>query len=202
MQDTLNRYQAALKRGFDLFGATVGLMLVWWVILLAWLAATIDTRHNGFFIQRRVGQHGRLFHVVKIRTMRVLPGLDTTVTRSGDARITRIGAVLRRLKIDELPQLWNVLVGDMSFVGPRPDVPGFADRLEGDDRMVLSIRPGITGPATLKYRDEEALLAGVDDPERYNREVIWPDKVRINREYIQHWRLRDDLKYIWQTVVG
>lgn len=194
--------QAALKRGFDLSGAVLGLLLTWWLICLAWLAATIDTRRNGFFLQARVGRHGRPFRVVKIRTMREVPGLDTTVTRSGDARITRLGAFFRRLKIDELPQLWNVLVGDMSFVGPRPDVPGFADRLEGEDRVVLSIRPGITGPATLKYRDEEALLAGVEDPERYNREVIWPDKVRINREYIRNWRLRDDIKYIWRTVVG
>lgn len=193
--------QAALKRGFDLFGAAVGLVLTWWLILLAWTAATIDTRRNGFFVQERVGRHGRPFWVVKIRTMREVPGLDTTVTRSGDTRITRVGAFFRRLKIDELPQLWNVLVGDMSFVGPRPDVPGFADRLEGEDRVMLSVRPGITGPATLKYRDEEALLAGVDDPERYNREVIWPNKVRINREYIRDWRLRDDLKYIWRTVV-
>ncbi len=198
----LNAGQAALKRGFDLSGAAVGLALTWWLILLAWAAATIDTRRNGFFVQERVGRHGRPFRVVKIRTMQEVLGLDTTVTRSGDARITRLGAFFRRFKVDELPQLWNVLVGDMSFVGPRPDVPGFADRLEGEDRVMLSIRPGITGPATLKYRDEESLLAGVDDPERYNREVIWPDKVRINRDYIRDWRLRDDLKYIWWTVLG
>jgi len=194
--------QVVQKRSFDVLLSFVGLATVWWVILLAWAAATIDTRRNGFFIQERVGQNGRPFRVVKIRTMRVVPGLDSTVTRSGDARITRLGAFFRRFKIDELPQLWNVLVGDMSFVGPRPDVPGFADRLEGEDRVVLAIRPGITGPATLKYRNEEALLAEADDPERYNREVIWPDKVRINREYIRNWRLRDDLTYIWRTVVG
>ena len=198
----LSSSQAVMKRGFDVLGAGVGLALAWWVILLAWAAATIDTRRNGFFIQERVGRTGRPFRVVKIRTMRVVPGLDSTVTRSGDARITRLGAFFRRFKIDELPQLWNVLVGDMSFVGPRPDVPGFADRLEGEDRVVLAIRPGITGPATLKYRNEEELLAEADDPERYNREVIWPDKVRINREYIRNWRLRDDLTYIWRTVVG
>ena len=194
--------QVVQKRSFDVLLSFVGLATVWWVILLAWAAATIDTRRNGFFIQERVGQNGRPFRVVKIRTMRVVPGLDSTVTRSGDARITRLGAFFRRFKIDELPQLWNVLVGDMSFVGPRPDVPGFADRLEGEDRVVLAIRPGITGPATLKYRNEEELLAEADDPERYNREVIWPDKVRINREYIRNWRLRDDLTYIWRTVVG
>jgi lipopolysaccharide/colanic/teichoic acid biosynthesis glycosyltransferase len=200
--ESLRGREVLIKRTFDLVGAFAGLMLTWWIIVLAWVAASIDTRRNGFFVQQRVGRHSRLFKVIKIRTMREVAGLDTTVTRSGDARITGLGAMLRRLKIDELPQLWNVLVGDMSFVGPRPDVPGFADTLTGEDRVVLSVRPGITGPATLKYRDEEALLASVDDPERYNREIIWPDKVCINRKYIRDWRFSDDLKYIWQTVAG
>ena len=128
--------------------------------------------------------------------------LDTTVTRSGDPRITPLGRLLRKAKIDELPQLWNVLWGDMSFVGPRPDVPGFADSLVGEERQLLSIRPGITGPATLKYRNEEELLAAAEDPEVYNREVIWPDKVSINLEYIRDWRLSKDLQYIWKTVMG
>ena len=114
--------------------------------------------------------------------MRAVEGVDTTVTTTHDVRITRSGAWLRRLKIDELPQLVNVMRGEMSLVGPRPDVPGFADRLEGPDRVVLTVRPGITGPAALAYRHEEEILAGVADPERYNREVIWPDKVRINRD--------------------
>uniref|UniRef100_UPI0025BFCAE4 sugar transferase n=1 Tax=Aquisalimonas sp. TaxID=1872621 RepID=UPI0025BFCAE4 len=103
--------------------------------------------------------------------------------------------------LDELPQLINVLKGDMSFVGPRPDVPAFADTLAGEDRIILSVRPGITGPATLKYRDEETLLAEADDPEAYNSEVIYPDKVRINREYV-HWSFWRDLLDIWRTVVG
>ncbi|MCG5516397.1 MULTISPECIES: sugar transferase [unclassified Ectothiorhodospira] len=198
----LSPTQAALKRGFDVLGAALGLALTFWLIALAWLAATLDTRANGFFTQQRVGRDGRLFRVIKLRTMRVDPSLSTTVTTAGDARITRLGRVLRRLKLDELPQLINVLLGHMSFVGPRPDVPGFADALVGDDRLVLSVRPGITGPATLKYRDEETLLAGVDDPERYNREVIFPDKVRLNREYVQQWSFFKDLQYIWQTVMG
>ncbi|MFO7807795.1 sugar transferase, partial [Guyparkeria sp.] len=192
--------QAALKRGFDVFGAAVGLALTFWLIALAWLAATVDTRANGFFTQQRVGRDGRVFRVIKIRTMRVGTGLDTTVTTGHDPRITPLGRFFRRAKIDELPQLINVLLGQMSFVGPRPDVPGYADALEGEDRVILTVRPGITGPATLKYRDEETLLAGVDDPERYNREVIFPDKVRINREYVQQWSLRKDLGYIWRTV--
>ena len=124
----------------------------------------------------------------------------TTVTTSYDARITGIGAILRRLKLDELPQLINVLTGTMSFVGPRPDVPGYADRLDGDDRVVLSVRPGITGPATLHFRNEEELLAGQEDPEWYNREVIYPAKVRMNRHYIENYSLREDLRLIWRTV--
>lgn len=196
----LSLRQAALKRTFDLAGATLGLSLTFWLIALAWLAATLDTRANGFFTQPRVGRNGRLFHVVKIRTMRPTDGLDSTVTTGHDPRITPLGRFFRRTKIDELPQLWNVLLGQMSFVGPRPDVPGYADALEGADRLVLSVRPGITGPATLKYRDEESLLAGVDDPEAYNCEVIYPDKVRLNREYVQNWSLWQDLRCIWRTV--
>ena len=177
-------------------------MILWWLILLGFLIATIDTRQNGFFTQNRVGRGGRTFKVVKIRTMRKVQGLDTTVTTSMDARITKWGRILRRLKIDELPQLMNVLLGNMSLVGPRPDVPGYADKLTGDDRVILSIRPGITGPATLKYRDEEEILASVEDPEAYNREVIFPDKVRINREYIKNYTLLSDIRYIIRTVVG
>lgn len=189
-----------LKRLFDFFLALFGLLATWWLIILAWLAASIDTRSNGFFIQTRVGKGGKLFKVIKIKTMRPTKQPGTTVTKRGDPRITRLGAFFRRTKIDELPQLWNVLIGQMSFVGPRPDVPGFADKLTGDEREVLKLRPGITGPATLKYRDEEELLAAQSDPEKYNKEVIFPDKVRINLDYMRNWSLRKDISYIWQTV--
>lgn len=198
----LSAVQAMQKRTFDFVLAAIGLLLSWWLILIAWLAASVDTRGNGFFTQPRVGKDGKVFTVVKIKTMRPSRELTTTVTQSGDPRITPLGRFFRKTKIDELPQLWNVLLGDMSFVGPRPDVPGFADKLEGDERLLLSIRPGITGPATLKYRNEEELLAAQDDPEAYNRDVIYPDKVDVNLEYIRHWRVMDDVKYIWQTVVG
>lgn len=198
----LSPLQAFLKRLFDFSIAFLGLLAVWWVILLAWLAASFDTRSNGFFVQIRVGQHGRLFRVVKIKTMRPDTVTTTTVTCSGDPRITTLGGIFRKTKIDELPQLWNVLKGEMSFVGPRPDVPGFADKLEGEERAVLSLRPGITGPATLKYRNEEEILASQADPEKYNREVIWPDKVQENLAYIRNWSLRGDLKYILRTVIG
>lgn len=198
----LSPAQAMLKRGFDLLLAFVGLLPGFWLITLGWLVATIDTRQNGFFIQQRVGRNGRLFNVIKIRTMRNVAGVETTVTTGADPRITRVGRILRKTKIDELPQLVNVLKGDMSFVGPRPDVPGFADRLADEDKVVLSIRPGITGPATLKYRDEETTLARQADPEAYNRYVIFPDKVRINREYIENWSLAGDIRYLWQTIAG
>lgn len=199
---SLSLYQAFLKRSFDFFLALLGIILVWWLIIFSWAAASWDTRSNGFFVQQRVGKDGRLFRVVKIKTMRPSRELNTTVTRSGDPRITPMGRFFRKTKIDELPQLWNVLLGDMSFVGPRPDVPGFADSLVGKERRLLSVRPGITGPATLKYRNEEELLAEADDPEAYNRDVIWPDKVRVNLEYICDWSLGKDLYYIWKTVVG
>jgi len=198
----LSPKQAATKRAFDLTGALLGLALTWWVILLAWIAATVDTRQNGFFTQLRVGRQGRLFKMIKIRTMRHIEGMDTTVTTGNDPRITSLGRFLRRTKIDELPQLINVLRGDMSFVGPRPDVPGFADKLTGEDRLVLAVRPGITGPATLKYRNEETILADQEDPEAYNRNVLFPDKVRINRKYVENWCLRNDLRYLWRTMTG
>lgn len=199
-QLSLSLKQSSSKRSFDFVMALFGLLMTWWLILLAWLAASIDTRSNGFFVQKRVGRNGKIFRVVKIKTMRPMATLDTTVTRRGDPRITPLGAFFRRTKIDELPQLWNVLLGDMSFVGPRPDVPGYADVLRGEERAMLSIRPGITGPATLKYRNEEEILAAQSDPEAYNREVIWPDKVKVNLDYIRHWSLVRDIRYILDTV--
>ena len=192
-----------MKRLFDITAAAFGLLALSWLIALSWLLASIDTGANGFFTQKRVGRHGRLFSVVKIRTMRLDINHQTNVTRANDPRITRLGAFFRRTKIDELPQLWNVLIGDMSFVGPRPDVPGYADRLQGKERdLLLSVRPGITGPATLAYRNEEQLLAEQSDPQRYNDEVIFPNKVRMNLDYIQGWRFSDDIRYILKTIFG
>ena len=191
-----------IKRGFDMVVAAVGLLLLWPVIVAGWVAASLETRSNGFFLQERIGKDGKRFKVIKLKTMKPSSSIDTTVTTAQDRRITKSGRFLRRTKIDELPQLWNVLVGDMSLVGPRPDVPGFADRLEGEDRIVLSVRPGITGPATLKYRDEEEILAKQKEPERYNREVIWPDKVRINKAYVQNWSFAKDLHYILETFLS
>lgn len=191
-----------LKRLFDIFFSFVGLLLLFPIIIVAWVMASFDTCSNGFFIQKRIGLHGRPFSLLKIKTMRCIDGVETTITSSKDVRITKSGAFLRRSKIDELPQLWNVLIGQMSFVGPRPDVPGYADKLIGKDLIVLSMRPGITGPASLKYRNEEEILSNQDNPEKYNDEVIWPDKVRINRKYIVDYSFKKDLSYIWETIIG
>jgi lipopolysaccharide/colanic/teichoic acid biosynthesis glycosyltransferase len=189
-----------LKRGFDIVVSLVGLTVLFPVILAAWVAASLSTGKSGFFLQRRVGRNGRLFSVIKLRSMRDVSDRQTTVTAQDDPRITRVGAILRRTKLDELPQLINVLLGQMSFVGPRPDVPGFADALTGDDRIILSLRPGITGPATLAFRDEESQLAAQSDPERFNREVIWPKKVLLNRAYIANYSLLGDIRYLWRTL--
>lgn len=153
------------------------------------------------FKQKRVGQYGKLFTMYKFRSMTVHHS-GSSVSVKGESRITPFGAKLRKYKLDELPELWNVLIGDMSFVGPRPDVPGYADALTGDDREVLKLRPGITGPASLKYRNEEELLAQQDDPIQYNNEVIFPDKVRINRYYLHHYSSIKDIQMIICTVLG
>lgn len=194
-----DKYQ---KRVFDIILSIVGICLTWWIILLAWIIASIETKSNGLFMQERIGKWGKPFLVFKIKTMKLIEGLESTVTTSKDSRITKSGAFFRKTKIDELPQLFNVLLGSMSFVGPRPDVPGFADNLEGEDRIILSLRPGITGPASLKYKDEEALLAKQKDPESYNRTIIWPDKVEINKAYIKEWTLKKDVEYLIKTVLG
>ena len=196
----LNPGQAFQKRTFDVVFSFFGLVVFSLLILMAWLLASIDARSNGFFFQKRVGLNGKIFKVVKIKTMSEVAGIETTVTHRGDPRITSMGAFFRRTKIDELPQLWNVLLGDMSFVGPRPDVPGFADTLQGEARAILSLRPGITGPATLKYSNEEEILSEQTDPESYNRQVVWPDKVAINLEYMRNWSLRRDIQFILETV--
>lgn len=172
--------------------------------MIAWIFASIDTRSNGFFKQRRIGRNAKPFYIVKIRTMKTTySGVKgESITVSGDSRVTRLGAFFRKTKIDELPQLWNVLVGDMSFVGPRPDVPGYADQLQGHDRNILCVRPGITGPAQLFYKDEEILLSEQADPLAYNDQVMWPNKVSINLNYVENYSFFKDIGYIWKTVLG
>lgn len=185
---------------FDRIMSFVGLIVLSPVLLV--VALLIRVKMPGgpvLFRQKRVGKDGELFTMVKFRSMSVSHG-GSSVSVAGESRITPLGAKLRKYKLDELPELWNVLVGDMSFVGPRPDVPGYADKLVGEDRVILKLRPGITGPASLKYRNEEELLAGVDDPQTYNDTVIFPDKVRINKEYYYNWSFRKDIRYVFQTI--
>lgn len=199
-----------LKFIFDRVVSFIGLIILSPVMLV--VAILIAIKMPGgpvFFTQKRVGRNGRLFTMCKFRTMTVNHD-GSSVSVAGESRITPLGAKLRKYKLDELPELWNVLIGDMSFVGPRPDVPGYADLLVGEDREVLKLRPGITGPATLKYRDEEEILArvaseGIDgytDPIKYNDEVIFPDKVRLNRYYLHHYSFWMDIKMIVATVLG
>lgn len=192
----------ALKYVFDRVAALLGLLLIWWLLIV--VAVMIKVKMPGgpaLFRQTRIGRRGKPFTIFKFRTMTVGHG-GSSVSVSGESRITPLGAVLRKYKIDELPELWNVLVGDMSFVGPRPDVPGYADRLQGDDREMLELRPGITGPASLKYRNEEELLAAVENPQEYNDTVIYPDKVRINRYYLHNYSFMKDIEMIVCTVIG
>jgi lipopolysaccharide/colanic/teichoic acid biosynthesis glycosyltransferase len=179
--------------------ALIGLTLLGWLILLAAFCAWLSTGGSGFFRQVRVGQHGRSFRILKLRTMRVVSGKQTTATAANDPRITRMGAFLRKTKVDELPQFWNVLWGDMSMVGPRPDVPGYADQLQGKERDILRLRPGITGLASLVFRHEEDLLAGADNPEEFNSSVIYPAKVRLNLRYLNDYALGRDIVYILAT---
>ncbi|RGN35265.1 sugar transferase [Bacteroides oleiciplenus] len=191
-----------LKSLFDRGAAFFGLVVLSPILLIVAILIRVNMPGGPIiFKQRRVGQYGRLFTMYKFRSMTVSHS-GSSISVKGERRITPLGAVLRCYKLDELPELWNVLIGDMSFVGPRPDVPGYADKLEGNDRRILQLKPGITGPASLKYRNEEELLAEQDDPQRYNDEVLFPDKVRINIEYLDNWSFGYDIKIIIYTVFG
>lgn len=191
-----------LKWLFDRTWGFLGLLLLWPVMVV--VAILIKVKMPGgpvLFTQKRVGRHGRLFTMHKFRSMTVSHH-GSSVSVAGEARITPLGATLRRYKLDELPELWDVLIGNMSFVGPRPDVPGYADLLQGEARRILELRPGVTGPASLKYRDEEDLLAKVDNPQEYNDTVIFPDKVRINLYYLNHYSFAKDFQMILCTIFG
>ena len=205
-----------IKRVFDIIASLFGLLLLWWVYPI--VAIIIKIKMPGgpaFFCQKRVGRDGKLFTCHKFRTMTVKHS-GSSVSVAGDSRITPLGAKLRHYKIDELPELWDVLIGNMSFVGPRPDVPGYADQLQGDDRVVLKLRPGITGPATLKYHLEDEMISNyvaerqaVGDTRdsqviavEYNDTVIYPDKVRLNKYYYEHYSFWKDIEMIFATVLG
>lgn len=193
-----------LKWLFDRVVSFFGMVLLFWLYILVAILIKIKMPGPVLFVQERVGRYGRLIKVHKFRSMRVKEAgdIDTGVAAAEVNRITPLGEKLRKYKLDELPELWDVFIGNMSFVGPRPDIPGYADKLEGEDREILKLRPGITGPASLKYRNEEEILATVDDPQKYNDEVIYPDKVRLNRYYLHHLSFWMDLKMIFATVLG
>lgn len=179
------------KRIFDLLLSLVGLLAVGWLLFIFWIMASFDTQSNGLFVQERIGQWGGVFKIYKIKTMHPVTGA-----------ISWLGSFLRKSKIDEMPQLWNVLKGEMSFVGPRPDVAGYYDLLEGEDRKILELRPGITSVASLKYFDEEDLLAQQENPLDYNDTVIFPDKVRMNLAYYYNRSFFGDLVIMGRTVLG
>ncbi len=190
----------AFKRLFDFTAAFVGLVVLSPLMLLMAALVRLTSPGPALFIQERVGRQGRLFRCAKFRTMRPGSQAQGSITTAADSRVTPLGRVLRRYKLDELPQLWNVLTGRMSFVGPRPDVPGYADRLRGADRRLLRLRPGITGPATLLFRHEEDLLRMARDPKAFNDSVIYPEKLRINLEYLDNMSFGKDMGYILATV--
>lgn len=205
-----------LKRLFDILASFFGLLFLWPALLI--VAIMVKNKMPGgpaFFCQKRVGKDGKLFTCHKFRSMTVMHS-GSSVSVAGDSRITPFGATLRHYKLDELPELWDVLIGNMSFVGPRPDVPGYADQLQGENRVVLKLRPGITGPATLKYRlEDEMISAYVAERQaagdtrdvqviavEYNDTVIYPDKVRLNKYYYEHYSFVKDIEIIFATVLG
>ncbi|NNC46390.1 MAG: sugar transferase [Winogradskyella sp.] len=194
----MTQSQLRLKRLFDIVVSLIVIPIIFIPLVLLLLMATIDTRLPGLFSQKRIGQKGKPFRIYKIRTLRK----ENHQLGKLDNSATTIGKFLRRTKLDELPQFFNVLIGDMSLVGPRPDIEGFADQLKGDDRIILIVKPGITGPATLKYKNEERILSRQLDPENYNRTKIWPDKVRINENYVRNYSFYLDLVLIFKSILN
>ncbi len=171
------------KRIFDIVLSLIALVFMGWLIFLGYVVASIDTKSNGFFLQKRVGQFGKLFVIYKLKTI-----------NPATQEMSSVGKFLRKYKIDELPQILNVLIGNMSFVGPRPDIPGYYDLLEGEDRKILELKPGITSLASIKYADEENLLARQKNPLKYNDEVIFPDKIKMNLDYYH-------VKSFWLDII-
>lgn len=189
-----------VKKIFDFLGALFMLFMLFPLMLIIALAIVIDSGFPVFFVQKRIGQYGKTFRLIKFRTMKVTKS-NTSIAAEEINRITGVGKILRKIKIDELPELINILKGEMSFVGPRPDVPGYADRLEGDDRVIIELKPGLTGAASLKYIDEETILANKENPKEYNDKIIWPDKVRLNKLYYYNRSFRLDIKLLIFTFL-
>ncbi|MGM5631195.1 sugar transferase [Apibacter raozihei] len=186
-----------VKQITDYMLALASLFLLIIPMLIIYIITCISTQNNGLFMQKRIGKGGKEFNLYKYRTMK---GHYNTFVTTSQMNITPWGKILRKYKLDELPQIFNILKGEMSWVGPRPDVPGYADLLSGKSSIILTVKPGITGPAQLKYRNEQEILSKVSDPQKYNDEILWKDKVLINIDYIENWSMANDFKYIWQTL--
>ncbi len=193
----LTKKQKISKRFFDIILSFLMLPFVIFPLILLFIFASISTKQNGLFVQKRVGMHGAIFSFYKIRSLKGTWHEDINEIKNSE---TLFGSWIRKTKLDELSQLFNVLKGDISFVGPRPDIIGYADTLNNDDSIILSVRPGITGPAAIKYKNEEEILLQQDNPKKYNDEVIWPDKVAINKEYVLNWSFRKDIYYILKSI--
>jgi lipopolysaccharide/colanic/teichoic acid biosynthesis glycosyltransferase len=188
----LTVFQKRVKRSLDVLISIFGIIIFGWFIVLLLMISFFDTGKNGIFTQKRVGLEGKLFKIYKIRTFK------RTTDKKG--KVSKYGKILRRLKLDELPQLINVLEGTMSMVGPRPDVEGFADKLSGENKLILTVKPGITGPATIYFKNEEEILSSISNPEKYIEETIWPKKVELNLEYVKRYNLLKDIEYILKTI--
>ena len=192
-----------IKYIFDRLFALIGLIVLSPILLVIFIIHKIKMPKGSFlYRQVRIGKDAKPFRIFKIRTMREESEAEGTVTTADDPRVLPFGRWLRESKVDTFFELFNILIGDMSFVGPRPDVPGYADKLTGNDRKILELRPGLTGPASIKYRHEDRILAAQPDPKKYNDEVIWPDKVKINLEYYEKWSLWLDISILWKTIFG
>lgn len=187
----LTKSQKIVKRVFDVICSLLGLVLFIVPILFFAILSSVKFKTSGFFLQKRIGQYGKPFIIYKLRT------LPTKESKNSN----KFGVFLRTSKIDELPQLFNVLMSDMSIVGPRPDIPGYADKLKGEDRMILTVKPGITGPASIYFRNEEAILKAQNCPKTYNDSIIWTKKVIINKEYVKKYSFKKDICYVIKTIL-
>ncbi|MGR5078514.1 sugar transferase [Photobacterium swingsii] len=200
MQEQKNNISFMKKRLFDLLFSLVGIFFLWPLIVFGWLLSSLSTKSNGFFIQNRIGKDNKIIKVIKLKTMIDVTESVSSITALNEKRITKVGKLLRLTKLDELPQLINVILGDMSLVGPRPDVAGYVDLLSGSDALVSTLVPGITGLATIKFKNEECLLSNCKDPVYFNDQVIFPLKVKYNIDYATNWSILFDVELILQTI--
>ena len=189
-----------MKVIFDYFFAIVGLFISLPLLITISILIKLTSKGPIFYTQKRVGREGKIFTIIKFRSMTTTHKDNNTITIGGDIRITKFGKIIRRFKLDELPELLNILKGEMSFVGPRPDLPGYADKLKDENRKILALKPGITSQASLKYANEEEILANEDNPINYNNEVIYPDKIKMNLDYYYNHNLWIDIKIIFATI--